>query len=64
MRAARLFSPRPRLFDHHRDYDREERGKGFVKAYSVRDVGDTRYVVIQVWDFDGDHYDLTICFVE
>jgi len=47
-----------------RDYDREERGKGIVKPHGARDVGDMRYVVFQVWDFDGDHYDLTMYFVE
>lgn len=47
-----------------RDYDREERGKGIVKPYGVRDVGDTRYVVFQVWDWEEDQYDLTMYFVE
>jgi len=47
-----------------RDYDREERGKGIVKPHGARDVGDTRNVVFQVWDFDGDYYDLTMYFVE
>jgi len=31
-----------------RDYDREERGKGIVKPYGVREVGDKCYLVFQV----------------
>lgn len=46
-----------------RDYDREERGKGLVKPYGVREEGGHRYVIFQVWDFDGDIYDLAMYFV-
>jgi SAM-dependent methyltransferase len=46
-----------------RDYDREGRGKGLVKPYGVREEGGTRYVLFQVWDFEGDLYDLAMYFV-
>lgn len=47
-----------------RDYDREERGKNIVKPYGVREQGDKRYFVFQVWDFEGEYYDVTLYFVE
>jgi SAM-dependent methyltransferase len=46
-----------------RDYDREERGTGLVKPYGVREEGDKRYVIFQVWDFVGPVYDLAMYFV-
>jgi SAM-dependent methyltransferase len=47
-----------------RDYDREERSGVQVKPYGIRAEGGTRYLVFQVWDFDGDYYDLAMYFVE
>jgi SAM-dependent methyltransferase len=47
-----------------RDYEREERGKNLVKPYGVREQGGKRYVVFQVWDFEGDCYDFTLYLVE
>lgn len=47
-----------------RDYEREERGRNLVKPYGVRVENGQRYLLFQVWDFDGDHYDLTFFFVE
>jgi SAM-dependent methyltransferase len=47
-----------------RDYDKEERGRGVVKPYGVRESADGRYLVFQVWDFTGDIYDLAMYFVE
>jgi SAM-dependent methyltransferase len=47
-----------------RDYEREERGKNLVKPYGVRVENGYRYLLFQVWDFEGDHYDLTFFFVE
>ncbi len=47
-----------------RDYDKEERGQGLLKPYGVREDGNRRHVVFQVWDFDGDKYDLSMYFVE
>lgn len=46
-----------------RDYEREPRGTNIVKPYGARIEGGKRHVAIQVWDFDGDQYDLTIYFV-
>ncbi|SDJ88661.1 class I SAM-dependent methyltransferase [Microbulbifer yueqingensis] len=46
-----------------RDYDQAERGRGLVKPYGVRESGGTRYLVWQVWGFEGDHYDLSMYFV-
>lgn len=47
-----------------RDYADEERGRGIVKPYGVREVGDRRWLIWQVWDFDGDCYDYSMYFVE
>jgi SAM-dependent methyltransferase len=46
-----------------RDYDREKRGTGIVKPYGMREAGDKRYLVFQVWDWDEDQYELTMYFV-
>lgn len=46
-----------------RDYALEARGKNIVKPYGVREENGCRYVLFQVWDFDGDHYDLGFYFV-
>lgn len=47
-----------------RDYDREERGKGIVKPYGIREENGKRYLIWQIWDFEGEQYDLTMYFVE
>jgi len=47
-----------------RDYAAEERGKNLVKSYGVRQESGARYLLFQVWDFDGDCYELTFFFVE
>ena len=47
-----------------RDYDKEERGRGILKPYGVREDRNRRYIVFQVWDFEWDHYDLSMYFVE
>lgn len=46
-----------------RDYEKEERGRNLVKPYGVRIENEHRYLLFQVWDFEGDHYDLTFFFV-
>ena len=46
-----------------RDYDREERGTGLVKAYGVREEGGRRYVIFQVWNFVDRFYDMAMYFV-
>jgi len=47
-----------------RDYDKEERGKGIVKPYGTRRAEGKRYLIFQIWDFDGEQYDLSMYFVE
>ncbi|MFG6093979.1 class I SAM-dependent methyltransferase [Leptothoe sp. ISB3NOV94-8A] len=47
-----------------RDYDKEERGQGLVKPYGVREDAGKRYFVFQVWDFEGDIYDVSMYFIE
>ena len=47
-----------------RDYECEERGRGLVKPYGIRDTSDFRYLLFQVWDFEGECYDLTFYIIE
>ena len=47
-----------------RDYASEERGTNLVKPFGVRIEDGKRYLLFQVWDFEGDHYDLTFFVVE
>jgi SAM-dependent methyltransferase len=46
-----------------RDYDREERAGIQVKSYGLRIEAQTRYLVWQVWEFDGPTYDVAMYFV-
>lgn len=47
-----------------RDYDQEPKGNSIVKPYGIRTLGQTRYLLFQVWDFEGLQYDLSFYFVE
>jgi len=47
-----------------RDYAREPRGTNLVKPYGARVENGRRFLGIQVWDFVGDLYDLTLYLVE
>jgi SAM-dependent methyltransferase len=47
-----------------RDYQNEQRGRNIVKPYGVRVEGNKRYVLYQVWDFEGEHYNVAFFFVE
>jgi SAM-dependent methyltransferase len=47
-----------------RDYESEERGRNLIKPYGVRTENGKRYLLFQVWDFEGEHYDLTFFIVE
>ena len=47
-----------------RDYDAEGRGVTQVKPFGVRTEGQSKYLVFQVWEFEGDIYDLSMYFVE
>lgn len=46
-----------------RDYDQEERGRGIVKPYSVRDRDGQRTLIFQVWDFEGQQYVLSMYII-
>ena len=46
-----------------RDYERDERGRNLVKPYGVRIENGMRTLLFQVWDFDGDHYDVSFFFI-
>ncbi|KEQ12116.1 class I SAM-dependent methyltransferase [Endozoicomonas numazuensis] len=47
-----------------RDYEKEERGRNLLKPYGVRVEGNKRYILFQVWDFEGDQYSLAFHLVE
>lgn len=47
-----------------RQYDLEERGKRIFKPFPVKDEDGKRYLIFQVWDFDGDQYDFSMYIVE
>lgn len=47
-----------------RDYNAEERGQGIIKSYGIREVDNYKYFLFQVWDFNGDLYDLSFYIVE
>jgi SAM-dependent methyltransferase len=47
-----------------RDYEHEKRGKNIFKPYGVRAEGGNRYAIFQVWDFEGEIYDLTMFIVK
>ncbi len=43
-----------------RDYDALEQGGTQVHPYGARMEGDTRYVLLQVWEWAGERYDTTM----
>lgn len=47
-----------------RQYDQEARGKGIFKPFGVREEDNRRFLIFQVWDFEGDQYDFSMYFVE
>ncbi|MGI9283053.1 MAG: class I SAM-dependent methyltransferase [Endozoicomonas sp.] len=47
-----------------RDYDKEERGRNLLKPYGVRVEGNKRFILFQVWDFEGDQYSLAFHLIE
>jgi SAM-dependent methyltransferase len=47
-----------------RDYEKEERVGVQVKPYGLRVEGNKKYLVFQVWEFQGSIYDLSMYFVE
>lgn len=47
-----------------RDYGIDNQGTNIVKPYGQRIVDNKRYIGLQVWDFEGEQYQLTIFFIE
>jgi SAM-dependent methyltransferase len=47
-----------------RDYGREERGGTQIKPYGLRVAQGKRYFLFQVWDFEGEIYELSMYLVE
>jgi SAM-dependent methyltransferase len=47
-----------------RDYVREDRTPTQVRPYGVRVEGPARYLALQVWEFHGEVYDLTMYLLE
>ena len=47
-----------------RDYANLERGGRQLRPRMVHDIPGGRLLMFDMWDFDGDHYDLTIYAVE
>jgi SAM-dependent methyltransferase len=47
-----------------RDYEKEERSGVHVKPFGMRVEGSTKYLVFQVWEFNGLIYDVAMYFVE
>ncbi len=47
-----------------RDYAQEKRGGVEVKPYGVRQAKGRRYLVFQVWEWDGDQYEVSMYMVE
>ena len=41
-----------------RDYARVERKNPDVRPYGLRTQGEGRFLAVQAWEWDGDHYDL------
>jgi SAM-dependent methyltransferase len=47
-----------------RTYDKEARGRGIVKPYGIREEGGKRFLLFQVWDFEGEQYALALYCIE
>lgn len=47
-----------------RQYDKEPRGTGIFKPFGVREAVDFRYIIFQIWDFEGEQYAFSMYFVE
>jgi len=47
-----------------RDYQAMELTGAHVKTYGLRQEGDSRYLVFQVWEFDGPIYELSMYVIE
>jgi SAM-dependent methyltransferase len=47
-----------------RDYDAVERGGVQVHPHGVRQVGGTRFVLCQIWEWEGEQYHTTLYVIE
>jgi SAM-dependent methyltransferase len=47
-----------------RDYEKERVGERQIKPYGIREENGTSYLIFQVWNSHGEHYDLSMYFVE
>ena len=47
-----------------RPYDKEERGRGLIKPHGLREELGHRYLIWQVWDFEGEQYVLSMYFID
>lgn len=47
-----------------RAYDREQPGTGLVKPYVLREEDGKRYLIWQIWDYEGERYELSMYVVE
>jgi SAM-dependent methyltransferase len=47
-----------------RQYDQEKRGQGILKPFGVREENGKRYIIFQVWDFEGEQYAFSMYFVQ
>jgi SAM-dependent methyltransferase len=47
-----------------RDYSQEDLSQSQLKPYGIRQVGQTRWVLMQHWEPEGKNYNLTFYFIE
>lgn len=48
-----------------RDYAKENLKGIQLKPYKIRRIGDTKYIIYQVWEFtDSEHYSISMYFIE
>ena len=60
VQCHRCLAPGGVLLVSVRDYAAIERKSPDIRPYGARTDGDRRYTVEQVWEWDGDQYDLTL----
>jgi len=62
--CLRVLEPQGMLVISVRDYAAIERHPMDVRPYGMRRVGDSRFVAVQAWEWDGDCYDLRMYLTE
>jgi SAM-dependent methyltransferase len=60
---SRCLGPGGLVLVSARDYDAEDRTTPQLRPYGVRQLPDGRCTVFQVWDWQGDCYDVSMYFV-